>query len=492
MENSNLSSSDHTQNETITTSQPQTESTVESVDTVDTIESTEVTEQAVATEVKATESLGSLEPELSLETSLETSESVENHKEDLQSQTIIDSSVEDVPHDVEDTPTSSEEVVNNDVDIALTTVGGDQIPNKDTQQKPQTKPRQQTNFDNITLDVVTFNRTFCRNRGTLSQIVKSFSDMKTRLEAPSNEYQKGLYPHIQSECDSVVNEYVSLVGSINPSDNYVFGFYLNGPNNDGKRKATTTPHELKTYGVSEFKETLRSVNDRLRHIKLTCQKKVNESTRVDNEVFERMVKFCDDFHTIIDEKLTRWNDFIDNFRKANGIVVKAPLPNDDKNSQKSKSKSQQSNRRSQQRSKSKSRPRPNTQSGPNTRSNTQTRPNTQSRSNTQTRPTAQTRINTQSRNSNGQTRTNIHPRSSNSQVQVQSQSQDQRSGSPTRGGGRRNAIFVKGTSRRGTSRKGSSIKGSGTARSTSRKGVPKNNQPKPASKRVTINTTVDE
>lgn len=175
-------------------------------------------------------------------------------------------------------------------------------------------------FSDISINVVLFERTFSRSRGTVSQIVKSLSDMADRLSTPTNAYQEGLYPHIQKECKTTVEQYNKLIDSIDQNDYYVFGFYLNGPSNDGKRKATTTPHERKSYGVSEYKETLKSVNDRLRHIKIDCIRKSRESAKNNHDVFDRLIEFCDKFHKVINEHLKTWDDFIGEFRNQNGVV----------------------------------------------------------------------------------------------------------------------------------------------------------------------------
>lgn len=208
------------------------------------------------------------------------------------------------------------------------------------------------NYHNICLDVIVYNRTFTRNRGTLSQIVKSLQDMKERLSEPSNQYQKGLYPHIQKECDTTVQKYNEMVQNVQPSDYCIFGFYLNGPRNDGKRKPTNTSHEMKSYGVSEFKETVKSMNDRLRHIKTDCAKKIQEINQLDSnhsdnntnitsvkndnidgtyntsnvrEGFTRMINFCDQYHHFLVDRLNEWDGFIVEFRKSNGVTKETKM-----------------------------------------------------------------------------------------------------------------------------------------------------------------------
>ena len=180
-------------------------------------------------------------------------------------------------------------------------------------------------FESIGLDVVNFKRTFCRNRGTLSQLVKSFIDMKERLSTPLNPYQSGLYPFIQSESQKVIDIYTTILSSVVPTDNYVFGYYINGPYNDGKRKPTTTYHEKKSYAFSEYKETLKSINDRLRHIKIDCQRKLKEKTRNNLPIFERVIIFCDTYHQIINSCIASWDTFIAEYRKANNIDKPAPV-----------------------------------------------------------------------------------------------------------------------------------------------------------------------
>jgi hypothetical protein len=209
--------------------------------------------------------------------------------------------------------------------------------------------RQPVNYDRIDLSVVIFNRIFYRNKGTLSQIVKSLDDMADRLTEPGNDYQKELYPYICKECKKVVETYSKLVDTINPIDNNVFGFYLNGPHNDGQRKATTTTHERKSYGVSEYKETLKSINDRLRHIKIDCQRRVYRNSNpsavgqttgdspsiiarpsVSNDVLNRLIDFSDQYHKYIDQYMADWDGFIAQFRSTNNVqqnpIVQQPRP----------------------------------------------------------------------------------------------------------------------------------------------------------------------
>ena len=182
-------------------------------------------------------------------------------------------------------------------------------------------------FTDIGLDNVAteFKRTYVRNRGTLGQHVYSLNDMIERLDGPTNDYQNTLYPKIQQECKNVVSEYNKLLSTTQKDDYYLLGYYLNGAQNNGKRKAITTHYEKKSYGVSEYKETLKSINDRLRHIKFDCIRKSRDTTRTDQDILQRIVIFCDEYHTIVNNSLEEWNTFITDLRNTNGIIKKVKV-----------------------------------------------------------------------------------------------------------------------------------------------------------------------
>lgn len=183
-----------------------------------------------------------------------------------------------------------------------------------------------TDFTDISLNIIAndFKRTHIRNRGTLGQLVYSLNDMIERLNNPTNEYQSALYPKIQSECKITVSEYNRLLSTIQTDDYFAIGRYLNGSRNNGKRKPTTTYYEKKSYGVSEYKETLKSMNDRLRHIKYDCLRKVKDTTGTypNKDTFNRMIVFCDDYHKVVNMRLEEWKTFMDELHTSKGITKK--------------------------------------------------------------------------------------------------------------------------------------------------------------------------
>jgi exonuclease VII small subunit len=193
---------------------------------------------------------------------------------------------------------------------------------RSTQDTSSFRQREPVNFDDISLSVVSYNQTFRRKKGALGQIVKSLEDMVARLNEPTNDYQKGLYPEIQSKCKHLVDRYNELVSNVNKDDYSLVGYYLNGPRNNGSRRATRTRHEFKTYGTSEYKETLKSLNDRLRHIKNDCNRKRRDENRDDRDSLERLVAFCDTYHEDVNRCLQEWDEFIVKFREEKGIKPK--------------------------------------------------------------------------------------------------------------------------------------------------------------------------
>ena len=178
-----------------------------------------------------------------------------------------------------------------------------------------------TTYEKIGLDVVVYDAKFARCRGTLSQLVVSLDDMRKRIASTEsqNDYQKVLYTQIQKQCTEVYEKYIQLVNDINPSDYSAFGYYLNGPQNNGKRRATTNFRERKRYENSEFKETIRSVDDRLRHIKNDCIRKVRDSGAdgSDNELNNRIIAFTDSLHQFVQTSIEQWNTTVSSAREAN-------------------------------------------------------------------------------------------------------------------------------------------------------------------------------
>lgn len=175
-------------------------------------------------------------------------------------------------------------------------------------------------FKNIGLDMIDYNSKYRRCRGTLSQIIKSLVDMDRRLNEPKNDYQKSIYPMIQIQARIVIKKYNELLDNVLLEDYYVFGRYLNGYNNDGSRRKTFTRHEQKTYEMSEYKETLKSIRDRARHIQVDCMKKCNGGKYANRETFERMIIFCGKITSHINERFEEWDGFIDDARKRNIII----------------------------------------------------------------------------------------------------------------------------------------------------------------------------
>jgi hypothetical protein len=218
------------------------------------------------------------------------------------------------------------------------------------------KKYERPSYDNISLDVVEFKRTFIRNRGTISQVIKSLSDMKERLNNPQNEYQKGLYPKICDECESVVSKYSEMVDNIDKTNYKLFGYYLNGGRNNGSCRPTRSRNENKKYELSEYKETLNTIDSRLRYMKINCIRKIRDTTRFDDENLQKVIDFSDELHTFIQEKLKNWVDFLDLFRKERGVIIKKHVTVDkktkyNKNSKDSKdSKEKKTGKKSSKRS----------------------------------------------------------------------------------------------------------------------------------------------
>jgi hypothetical protein len=234
--------------------------------------------------------------------------------------------------DMENTQnTDTENIQNTDIENTQNTdmentqnTDTENTQNTDIENTQNTDTKNKTVFTDIGLNNIAsdFKITYLRNRGTIGQLVYSLDNMMNRLNNPTNDYQNVLYPKIQSECKNLVDEYNKLVSEVDSGDYYLVGYYLNGSRNNGKRKATSSYYEKKSYSMSEYKETLKSINDRLRHIKRDCLRKTQNTMRQEQEVLERMVVFCDEYHKVIKSHLESWNEFITELRNTNGFTKK--------------------------------------------------------------------------------------------------------------------------------------------------------------------------
>lgn len=200
----------------------------------------------------------------------------------------------------------------------------DKMTSEENNKKPIT-------FENISLDVIEYDSKYSRCRGTLGQLVRSLQDMSHRVtnQKTDNLYATELYTQIAKQCDELVYRYSQLIQGVAPDRYRSYGYYLNGPLNNGKRRPTTTENERKRYGNSELKETLRSINDRLRHIKRDCiRKKHEENARDNDEVLESIIEFSNTYYKFVRDQLNTWYNFLDKAREKHGILKKKADPVD--------------------------------------------------------------------------------------------------------------------------------------------------------------------
>jgi len=177
----------------------------------------------------------------------------------------------------------------------------------------------------IGLDVIVYDAKYSRSYGTVGQLVRSLQDMSKRsdekgLEKVDDAYHAELHPQIVKQCNEIVEFYEKYVSSIPLEEYSIFGYYLNGSLNNGKRRQTTNKNEKKRYEISKINETLRSIDDRLRHIKYDCiRKKRNEQSSESSVVLENVILFSNLYHKEIRTQLTTWYNFVKDIREKHNF-----------------------------------------------------------------------------------------------------------------------------------------------------------------------------
>ena len=195
----------------------------------------------------------------------------------------------------------------------------------ESESESEEREEREVSFDDISLKVVEYNPEYRRTRATVSQLLRAFEDMHKRLNDTENDYQKKLYPYIQQQCKNIPEKYSELLGKIAKEDYNIFGLYLNGSRNNGSRKSTNVRAEMRKFRDSQYKELLRSIDDRLHFTRRDAEKKMRDITRNDSAVFKRYVEFANTFKEFIKNKMAEWRTFVDETRKEFNIEKK-PKP----------------------------------------------------------------------------------------------------------------------------------------------------------------------
>jgi len=179
-----------------------------------------------------------------------------------------------------------------------------------------------TEYLNIGIDVIAYDAKYSRSYGTVGQLVRSLQDMSRRVSEKESAdiYHTELHSQIVQQCNELVEVYGKLVSAILPEEYSIFGYYLNGSQNNGKRRQIANKKEMKRYEFSRLTETLRSIDDRLRYIKYDCiRKKQDTQCSEPRTVLDNVILFSDTYHTEIRRQLTTWYDFVKEIREKHNF-----------------------------------------------------------------------------------------------------------------------------------------------------------------------------
>jgi len=188
-------------------------------------------------------------------------------------------------------------------------------------------------YKNIGLEVIKYDEKYSRSSGTVGQLVCSLQHMSKRVVDGKDvdAYHTELRAQIGKQCNESVEFYEKLVTSVAPSEYVTFGYYLNGSLNNGKRRPIFAKNERKCYEASKLNETLRSIDDRLRHIKYACIRKKRDDQAVESTpVLENVILFSNSYHEEIQRQLKTWYNFVKELRVKHDFKTKPPTENDTK------------------------------------------------------------------------------------------------------------------------------------------------------------------
>ena len=185
------------------------------------------------------------------------------------------------------------------------------------------------NFDDISLNVIHFNKKFNLNKAAASQLVKGFESMgeDKSTTIPNNDYQKYLYPMLVDICKTIVDAYCEyfLTDLTSAVKRQVYGANLNGNTNTGCLDRTIRTAGVDTrrqYFYAQFGELLQTLMQR---IKFIAERNVDTISRYvtnteEREHFLTLQKQASEYYGFLDLVRTQWKTTVQTARSNNSDV----------------------------------------------------------------------------------------------------------------------------------------------------------------------------
>ena len=198
------------------------------------------------------------------------------------------------------------------------------------QTQNQTAPTP-VSFDDVSLAHLTFNETYRVTRGAASQVVLGLQHMLTKLNSPTNDYQKSLYPQLTQLTQNVVTKYETTFLSVTDSvSRQVYGANLNGHRNDGSlyRSVNSGVNRSLTYGYAQFGQLLKVLTSRLKFIVNRDPKTVKRYTESAEEsaAYVSLQTLCNEFLTFLSTVNDEWTTVVDTTRTQHNIQKTSSQP----------------------------------------------------------------------------------------------------------------------------------------------------------------------
>lgn len=184
----------------------------------------------------------------------------------------------------------------------------------------------------LSLETVNYNDNYKMLYGSLTQLVRGFSEMRNRLENQEQDaYKQVLYPVMKDLVDEVVTEYSKLLVSNNNIENEVKSFQLNGYNGAVCKTSFKAPFVKNVnpnlvYKYANFGDYLKVMKQRCNYFKKTSVpvKYINNTEYT--KVFNNLCASLDHFSNTLDNVESRFFACVALARDIAGVTVKETKP----------------------------------------------------------------------------------------------------------------------------------------------------------------------
>lgn len=157
------------------------------------------------------------------------------------------------------------------------------------------------------------------NKGALSQLIYHLNIMaqNTKNNKNNNKFQIKMFPIINDICHQIINNYHFLLNKylLDSDSKNIFPYFICGPLNNGTMfKPTTNKKEMRTYDYCELGITMRTIKDRLFHIKRVANNRINNDKYCnDIDIYNNLILFSSELQNTVEKYSILWKNKVSEF-----------------------------------------------------------------------------------------------------------------------------------------------------------------------------------